>query len=713
MNHCLTLWTNLMPECRMVYAKPEKRLKKVLKLRDIYAISTGATLSAGFFLLPGIAAAQAGPALVLSYLLAALPMIPAMFSVIELATAMPRAGGVYYFLDRSLGPYFGTMGGLGTWLALILKVSFALIGMGAYISLFLPELPIVPIAVTIAVILGAVNIIGAEKGGGLQVLLVFGLLSILAVFLTGGALKFQPAHFNHFFAAGFDSIVATAGMVYISYVGVTKVASLSEEVEDPERNLPKGVILSLSTVIVVYLLGTLVMVGLVPPDVLNGNLTPAATAAEITMGRFGAMLLSIAALLAFLSVANAGLMSASRYPLAMSRDHLIPDFFQKTSRFDTPLSAILLTLIVVVAILVLFDPMRIAKLASAFQLLMFALVCLAVIIMRESRILSYDPGYRSPFYPWMQIAGILLPFYLIFEMGLVPILFSAGLVFAASCWYYYYARHRTTRTGALYHVFERLGHLRQKDLDTELRGILREKGLRKEDPFEDIVARSIALDFNAPATFEQIVEIVAQKLQARIHLSAEEVIKQVMDGTRIGATPVTHGVALPHFRTDRIENAEMVLVRARKGVTMTVYNPLTHAEEGDIKVGALFFLVSPDNDPALHLRILARIAERADEASFAKEWDKAKGQQQLRQSLLHDDRFLTLKITNRGPVRSLVGKPMSAFKLPKGCIAAMLYRGSHSFVPDGNTVLEAGDRLTIIGDTSALNRLRAKYTFTA
>ena len=111
--------------------RKHKRLKKVLKLKDVYAIATGATLSAGFFLLPGIAAKEAGPALVLAYLLAAVPMIPAMFSVIELATAMPRAGGVYYFLDRSLGPYFGTIGGIGTWLALILKVSFALIGMGA------------------------------------------------------------------------------------------------------------------------------------------------------------------------------------------------------------------------------------------------------------------------------------------------------------------------------------------------------------------------------------------------------------------------------------------------------------------------------------------------------------------------------------------------------------------------------------------------------
>ena len=87
-----------------------QRLKKELGLRDVYTIATGATLSAGLFLLPGLAAREAGPAIVLCYLLAAIPLVPAMLSIVELSTAMPRAGGSYYFLDRALGPLFGTIG---------------------------------------------------------------------------------------------------------------------------------------------------------------------------------------------------------------------------------------------------------------------------------------------------------------------------------------------------------------------------------------------------------------------------------------------------------------------------------------------------------------------------------------------------------------------------------------------------------------------------
>ncbi|MBT6164317.1 MAG: amino acid permease, partial [Phycisphaerae bacterium] len=114
------------------------KTKKHLGLFGVFALATGATLSSGFFLLPSFAVQIAGPAVVLAYLIAGLLLIPPMLSKIELGTAMPRSGGAYYFLDRSLGPMVGTIGGLGIWLALILKTAFALVGMGAYIQLFLP-----------------------------------------------------------------------------------------------------------------------------------------------------------------------------------------------------------------------------------------------------------------------------------------------------------------------------------------------------------------------------------------------------------------------------------------------------------------------------------------------------------------------------------------------------------------------------------------------
>ena len=160
------------------------KLKKELALFHVFAIAAGTTLSAGFFLLPGIAAIEAGNAVPLAYIIAVIPLIPAMLSIIELGTAMPRAGGVYYFLDHSLGPMVGTIGGIGTWAALVLKVSFALIGMGAYIKLFFPGIEIIPFAIIIALVLGALTLFGTKKSGKLQIILVSVLLFFLLVFIV-------------------------------------------------------------------------------------------------------------------------------------------------------------------------------------------------------------------------------------------------------------------------------------------------------------------------------------------------------------------------------------------------------------------------------------------------------------------------------------------------------------------------------------------------
>jgi basic amino acid/polyamine antiporter, APA family len=692
----------------MTDTKP--KLRKEIGLLGVYTIATGATLSAGLFLLPGIAAAQAGPAMILAYIVAAIPLIPAMFSMIELATAMPRAGGLYYFLDRTLGPVVGTIGGIGTWLALVLKVSFALIGMGAYIRLFVPAAPVIPVAVSVALVLGILSVFGSKTGGGLQLALVLGLSVCLAFFIGGGIVDIDPTRFVGIFDVESSTVFSTAGLVYISYVGVTNVASLSEEVRDPERTLPLGVVLAMVTAIIVYVLATTVMVGVVPMDRLAGDLTPVATAADAIFGRPGLILLSIGALLAFVSVANAGTMSASRYPLAMSRDHLLPRVFRRIGTFGSPIWSILVTVATIVLILVALDATKIAKLASAFQLLMFALACLAVIVMRESRLDSYDPGYHSPLYPWMQIVGIGTAFWLIGEMGWFPLLFSVGLVGVGFAWYAVYARGRVARTGAIYHVFERLGRRRYAPLDAELRGILKEKGLRTGDPFDEIVARSRVLDLHQPIEFEQLARDVSSWFAELTPYSSEEIASQFLEGTRIGATPVTHGVALPHLRVEGLSEPEMVLVRCSPGAHIVFMNPLADAHRQDEQiVHAVFFLVSPDDNPTQHLRMLAQIASRVDDEGFSDEWDAAKGDQELREALLHADRFITFTIPRRGTGSELVNVALRDFDLPESCLVALLCRQNEMIAPHGDTVLSAGDRLTFIGSPHDIRELRTRF----
>ena len=684
-------------------------LKKELTLFNVYAIATGTTLSAGFFLLPGIAFNEAGPAVVLSYLIAAIPLIPAMFSMVELATAMPRAGGAYYFLDRSMGPFVGTIGGLGTWLALVLKTAFALIGMGAYLRIFWPEVPVVTLAIILAVFFGIVNLFGARKTGTFQVFMVFTLLLILFVFIVQGVPQINSQHFEGFFDKGGISVISTAGLVYISYVGITNIASVAEEIENPERNLPLGVFLAIATAIAVYAVGTTIMVGVLPAKELAQDLTPVASAAEVLFGNWGKIGVTVAAVIAFASVANAGILSASRYPLAMSRDHLIPGLFSKLTPRNIPHYGIAVTVGLIIFLVLTFDIASIAKLASAFQLMMFALICFAVIVMRESRIEAYDPGYRSPFYPWMQLFGVFSPMWLIAEMGIVPILFSLALVTLGTIWYISYARERVVRSGAIYHLFARLGEQRFEGLDRELRGIMKEKGVREEDPFDEVVTRAQVMEFSGKYLFEEITHDVAKELGQSLGLAAKDLEQGFMEGSRIGATPISHGAALPHIRLAGIDRAEMVIVRAKEQCLVEApdFSGKTSLQG---PIHAFFFLVSPNENPGQHLRILAQIAGRVDDENFLKDWLVATDEQELKEILLRDERFLSLRISSNTPSSVLIGRSLREIRMPEGSLVALIRRKGETIIPRGLTVLQEGDRLTIIGDAYGIEELNNEFS---
>ena len=295
--------------------------------------------------------------------------------------------------------------------------------------------------------------------------------------------------------------------------------------KNPERNLPLGMFLAFGSTIVIYVVGTSVMLGVVGVDTLTkggGDLTPVATVAEAMVGPWGAVIMTVAAVMAFSSVANAGILAASRYPLAMGRDKVLPALFSHIGGRGTPTVGIAVTVGLILVSVMLFDPTKIAKLASAFQMVMFALACLAVIVMRESRIESYDPGYRSPLYPGLQIVGILGPFWLIVNMGLLPTLFTGGLITFGAMWHTYYARDRVGRKGAIFHVFERLGRQRWEGLDRELREIMKIRAPREADPFDELLTEARVLDLPGPIDFKDLATRTSQLLALDLYESSRD-----------------------------------------------------------------------------------------------------------------------------------------------------------------------------------------------
>ena len=697
-----------------------KTLKKNLTLFDVYAVSTGAMFSSGFFLLPGLATAKAGPAAILAYLVAGLLILPAMLSVAELSTAMPKAGGAYYFLDRSLGPLAGTVGGLGTWLALVLKSAFALVGMGAYLAFYIDDVPVTSLAVALTVGFGVLNVVGAKETTGLQRVFVAVLVAVLAFFvaqglvavgtLPSGELGRQLTPFAPFGAGG---LLATVGLVFVSYAGLTKVASVAEEVQNPDRNIPLGMVLSLLTATFIYVVGVFIMVAVLDPAELRSDLTPVATAARAFFtwlpGDTGLLLIVIAAIAAFASTGNAGILSASRYPYAMARDHLVSERFARLGRFGTPTTAVVVTSGLMVAVIVLFDVEAIAKLASAFQLVIFGLINVAVIVMRESRIPGYVPGYRSPLYPWVQILGVAAPVVLVLQLGFVAIALSSLLVVGAVAWYVYYVRPNAAvvREGAIYHLFARLGARQYDGLDGELRTILKDKGVADESSFEHLVTQAAVLDMPDGATYAEAIEEASARLAQHLPMSHEALASGFTAGSRYGLTPVAHGAALPHQRLAGVSSSHLVLARSRAGLHIDLDGD-GERDPGET-VHAVFFLISPEEPPGRHLRTLANLASRIDEDTFLDQWLGAETEQALKETLLAHDRYVSLALRRGGAAAELIGRPLRELRLPAGTLVALVRRHGEIVVPSGSTVLEEGDRVTVIGAPEGVAELQKTY----
>lgn len=405
-------------------------------------------LGSGIFVLPGIAAAKTGPSVWLAYLVAGICVLPAALSKGELATAMPSAGGTYIYLDRTFGPLVGTISGLGLWLSLLLKSSFALLGLGVYL-LVVVDVPVKPVALSCLAGIVILNIFGVKGVGRVQKFVTAIALGMLVILTLTGLFDLEQQHLRNEFPFGALGFVDAVGFVFISYAGVTKVAAIAEEVKNPERNLPAGMLLSLVLVIVIYSLVAFVLVGDLGLEQLQGDLHPIyalAVAQEFPVPVTIAV--AIIGTLTMISMATAGLLAGSRFPFAMSRDDLLPPALSGIHhRFLTPVASILLTGGIMFGAIAFLEIEKIAKLASAFMLMMFAAVNLAVIILREAGVQWYKPKFRSPFYPWVQIFGVVTNLALIVMMGPLALAAVASIAVPGLLLFLVYGRKRVTRSG--------------------------------------------------------------------------------------------------------------------------------------------------------------------------------------------------------------------------------------------------------------------------
>ncbi len=444
-------------------------LERKLGMVSVVIISLSAMLGSGLFVLPALVMLDLGGGTMpvagiwIAFLLAALAILPAAVSKGELATAMPSSGGSYVYIERTFGPMVGTVAGLGLWGASMLKSAFALIGFKAYLWV-LEELLGITINLEIsALILLAlivfINVLGVKRIKKVQTPIVLSLILFMLVLTIWAILTmdmdwdapFGPNALGGSWDQVWRDVAHSTAFVFVAYAGVTKIAAVGGEIKDPNRNIPYGILLSLLIACLLYVFVSIVMVAAVPPeDYMTGDgqarEDPFYVFAHAIGGNIVGIISAVFAVTVLTAMALAGIMATSRFPFAMARDNLLPEPLENVHPvYQTPHLSIIGTGIAMAAAITLLPVEDVAKLASGFKIMIFIVINACVIVLRRaSKTHSwYQPKWKSPLYPFIQIFGIISGIFLIYIMGSKAILGAGACCILGLITYYSYGKSRS------------------------------------------------------------------------------------------------------------------------------------------------------------------------------------------------------------------------------------------------------------------------------
>jgi amino acid transporter/mannitol/fructose-specific phosphotransferase system IIA component (Ntr-type) len=625
-------------------------LKKQLSGIEVFSLASGAMISTGIFVLPAIVFKIAGPAILISYFFAGILMLPVLFSQLELGSAIPKAGGSYFFAERILGSAAGVFTGFANWFTITLKSAFALIGIGAFATLIFPNLTeweIKIIAASFCLFFTFTNLVSVESSGKLQVIMVIALLLILGQFILFGYRLMDFSRVANIFDFKWKDVFLVTGMVFISYGGLIKVSSIAEEVKNPQKTLVLGTIFAFIVVQVLYMLIIFVLIGILPGEKLANTLTPLSVAGQHffetpILSRIELIVTALAAVLAFVTTANAGIMTASRNPMAMSRDSLLPQLFAKVSKKKKiPYISVILTSVVMLLVILLLNIEQLAKVASLFMLLVFSMVNLSVIIIRYTKLSTYKPSFRAPLFPVLQIAGIAAYLFLIFEMGWEIFTAAGGFLALSITWYFVYARKRVKRKSAFVHMVEKIIDPELKTegsvLEDELLDILMEMKEIHEDRFDKIIRDAKIFDLTRTITRDELFRMVSESVAEKWNIDPKLVRMKLDIREEEASTLIYPGVAVPHAIPHIVIEGEhrfdIILVRDKHGIDWN--------EKGDV-VYTAFFLIGSRDERNFHLRALMAIAQILQNPKFHQDWMMAKSEKELRSIILLTERQRTV-----------------------------------------------------------------------
>ncbi|MBX0325960.1 amino acid permease [Halomicroarcula sp. F13] len=436
-------------------------LERTLGFVEAMTLGGGTMIGAGIFILPGIAAESAGPASSISYAIAGFVALLAALSLSELATGMPIAGGSYHYVNRALGGLFGAVVGWGMWTGLMFASAFYMIGFGQYLVEPIPFLDgrafIVGLGLVGLILLLGVNYYGTEESSAFQNVTIGTETVIILVFVAVGVFFIDAGNLEPFAPFGTRGIVATTGIVFISFLGFEIIATVAGEIKNPSRIIPLSMILSVVLVTILYVLVMLVSTGVIPFESLGESPIPVSDVAVVYLGSAGVVAIVFAAIIAAISSSNSSILAASRVIYAMGRDGVVTDWFNASHpRFYTPHRAIAATggvtaLLILVGLEVETIIALLAEAASFSFLVAYSLVHVSLVVFRRADPDDYDPSFAlpRPLYPVVPVLGVVSSLVVVSQMANVVVVIGSAIVGFGVLWYAAYTRGRVVSEGLL------------------------------------------------------------------------------------------------------------------------------------------------------------------------------------------------------------------------------------------------------------------------
>ncbi|MGC8649063.1 MAG: APC family permease [Candidatus Micrarchaeia archaeon] len=384
------------------------KLKREVTLRDAVMINLGAIIGAGIFVIIGIAASEAGSSIILSIIISAIIALFTGLSFSEIAVHIAKEGGIYEFAKDAWTPFMGFLGGLlwttGTAIA-IAAVSISLIG---YINITLNvTIPQTLSATAVILIFSFINMLGIKNSAKTITIFVIINILVLSVFVVFGSTIFNTANLTNFIPNGINGTLLGAALIFFAFTGFSRITTISDEIKEPKKVIPKAILLSILISAILYILVATVAVGILGSQNLADSTAPLALAISKINNPLLLFFISLGGITATAGVVFTGILGVSRVFFSMARDNELPKKLSFINKFSTPVYAIGLSAIIAILFVFFVSFKSIIESSNTFVLSGYIIINIAALVFWKKQNKNKIKTTYEKIFPIIPVLGIL------------------------------------------------------------------------------------------------------------------------------------------------------------------------------------------------------------------------------------------------------------------------------------------------------------------